>query len=583
LARIVGLLILGLFVNRGRALSWPVPACPVQYPGIAPPPAPGEPPLGDSPLPPQAPGSPVPPFAAPPPGAPMPDGTTPFVPRMPFVGPEGAEMPTPIVRLRVRAPAEVQPEKEVEYQLTVENISQAEAHHVTVRDRLPRGTEYVRAKPEPTKKASPKEGVTDLLWDLGTLKPGERKTIVVALQPKGTDEVQNNAYVSFEHGQTIKTRIARPALSLRIVAPPQAVKLPDPIQLRLEVTNTGPLPARNAVLKDELPDGLVFGDSKPPLKGSEKPLTWKLGTIEPGQTQHVELQVIPTKAGTFTNKAEVTADGGVSHKASADIKVGEAKLDVHKSGPRRRMVNRPAPFHITVRNPGTVAVTNVQVSDEVPSGIEFVGASMNGRLQRGFVRWSLGTLRPGDQRSLQLVLRSPQPGRYWNEVSARADHDLTAKFRTEAMHFDAVAGPAVEIDKNADPLTVGQKAIYTIRLINPETTALSNVSLVVTVPDEISVLGQRGNTAGRLDGQTVRFDPLSVLEAGREATYVIEAEAKKAGTAKLIVELVDARRQSGPPQTWEEKTTILDAAQPTFWTTSPPPIPALQVNRTREH
>jgi uncharacterized repeat protein (TIGR01451 family) len=512
----------------------------------------------------------------------MPDGATPFGPRMPFVGPEGAELHTPIVRLRVRAPAEVQPEKEVEYQLTVENVSQAEAHHVTVRDRLPRGTEYVRAKPEPTKKVSPKEGVTDLLWDFGTLKPGERKTITVALQPKGSDEVQNNAYVQFEHGQTIKTRIARPSLSLRIIVPPQEAKLPDPIPLRLEVTNAGPLPARNVVLKNELPEGLVYGDSKPPLSGSEKPLTWKLGTIEPGQTRRVELQVIPTKAGTFTNKAEITADGGASHKTSADVKVGEAKLDVRKGGPQRRTVNRPAPFHITVRNPGTMAVTNVQVSDDVPSGIEFVSASLGGRLERGFVRWSLGTLRPGEQRLLQVVLRSPRPGNYWNEVSATANHDLTAKFRTEAMHFDAVAGPAIEIDKNADPLTVGQKAIYTIRLINPEKTPLADPSLVVTIPEEMNVLGQRGDSSGRRDGQTVRFDPLRSLDAGREATYVIEAEAKKAGTAKFVVELVDARRQPGPPQTWEEKTTILDAAQPAIRSTSPPPIPALQVKRTQE-
>jgi hypothetical protein len=53
--------------------------------------------------------------------------------------------------------------------------------------------------------------------------------------------------------------------------------------------------------------------------------------------------------------------------------------------------------------------------------------------------------------------------------------------------------------------------------------------------------------------------------------------------AKLVVELVDARGQPGSPQTWEEKTTILDTAQPTLRTTSPPPIPALQVKRMQEH
>jgi uncharacterized repeat protein (TIGR01451 family) len=462
------------------------------------------------------------------------------------------------VQLRVRAPVEVQPEKEIEYQLTVENVSSVEAHHVTVRDRLPRGITHVRAKPEPTKKLPLKDGVTDLLWEIGTLKAGERKEIVVALQPGETDEVRNNAYVQFEHGQTIKTRIAKPSLGLRIIVPPRAV-LPDPIALRLEVTNTGSMPAKDVVLKDELPDGLVFGKSNPELKGAEKPLIWKLGTLMPGQTRRVELQAIPTQAGTFTNQAEVTAAGGVSRKTSTEIIVGEAKLKISKAGPERRLVNRPAPFHITVSNAGVVPLTNVQVSDEVPREVEFLGASMGGRFERGFVRWSLGTLRPGERRALQVALRSPQAGRYWNEAQVTADRGLTAKARTEATHFELANGPAVEIDESADPLAVGQKEIYTIRIINPEKTALLRHGLVVTIPDELAVLGQRGPSSGQADGQIIRFDPLAELAAGQEAAYVVEAEAKKAGTAKLVVELVDAGRQLDAPRTWEEETTIHEA------------------------
>jgi uncharacterized repeat protein (TIGR01451 family) len=408
----------------------------------------------------------------------------PFAPQPPFVGPEPVGPSAPIVRLRVRAPAEVQPEK----------------------------------------------------------------------------EVRNNAYVQFEHGQTIKTRISRPSLSLRIVAPPQVV-LPDPISLRLEVTNTGSMPAKDVVLKDELPDGLVYGSSKPALKGEAKPLVWKLGTLMPGETRRVELQVIPTQAGTFTNKAEVTATGGVSRKTSADITVGEAKLKVSKAGPQRRLVDRSTPFHITVSNPGMVPVTNVQVSDEVPPAIEFLSASMGGRFERGFVRWSLGTLRPGEQRSLQVALRAPRPGRYWNEVQATADHGLTARMRTEAMRFESGTGPVVEIDESADPLNVGQKGIYTIRIVNPKKTAIFRHGLVITVPEELAVLGQRGASSGQADGKIIRFDPLETLPAGQEAAYIVEMEAKKVGTAKLVVELVDAGRQRGEPRTWEEKTTICEAGR----------------------
>ena len=226
------------------------------------------------------------------------------------------------------------------------------------------------------------------------------------LNPAGTDEVRNSAYVQFEHGQTVKTRIAKPGVRLRATAP--ARPLHDPIVFRLEVTNTGPAIAKDVVVTDELPDGLQFIDGKPAPK-PEKPLTWKLGDLAPGQSRSVEYQAISKQTGTFRNKAEVKAAGGVQQKASASVTVGEAKLSLLKTGPRQRLVNRPTPYQITVSNPGTIPATGVQVSDELPSGIELLSASAGNRVANGQVRWSLGTLPPGAQHTLQVVIRARVP------------------------------------------------------------------------------------------------------------------------------------------------------------------------------
>jgi uncharacterized repeat protein (TIGR01451 family) len=493
---------------------------------------------------------------------------------MPFPGAEPRDPQVPVVRLRVRVPARVQPDKDIEYRLTIDNISQGAAHHVQVRDRLPTGTRFVRAEPKPTSEKPAKGGVTDLLWDFGTLKPGEQKVIVLSINPSGADEVQNSAYVQFEHGQTVKTRIAKPSVRLRATAPAQAV-LHDPIIFHLDVTNTGPATARDVVVTDELPDGLQFIDGKPAPK-PEKPLTWKLGDLAPGQTRRIEYQAISKQTGTFRNKAEVKAAGGAQQKAEASVTVGEAKLSLLKTGPQRRLVNRPAPYQITVSNPGTIPATGVQVSDELPPGIELLSASAGGRVANGQVRWSLGTLPPGAQRSLQVIVRAPRPGRFGNMALARAEHDVSAKAMAET-HFEAANGVTVEIDKNADPLDVGQKAVYTIRLINPDRTAFLRPSLVVTVPEEMTVLGQRGPTTAQRDGQTVRFDPLPAVDAGREVIYTVEVEAKKAGEPRLRVEVTDGRTELGPPRLWEEKTIIRGATR----LIPQPGPPALQVSRTR--
>jgi uncharacterized repeat protein (TIGR01451 family) len=265
-----------------------------------------------------------PPFAPPPPTPLPPEQANLGVPLVPFVPAEPMDPPVPLVRLRVRAPSQIAAEKEIEYRLTVENVSSADAHHVLVRDRLPRGSDhYVRAEPKPTKDSKATDGSTDLLWELGTLKAGQRKTILLVIHPKETEDVVNRAYVQFEHGQKVTTRIAHAGLSLRIEAPPRTIS-PNPIVFRMFVTNSGPLPADDVVLKDVLPKGLVYGHSKPQLAG-EDPLLWKLGRVRPGETRYIELEAIPTKSGDHVNKIEVSSAGGGKQTKEVRVTVGEER------------------------------------------------------------------------------------------------------------------------------------------------------------------------------------------------------------------------------------------------------------------
>src|SRR5262249_37635628 len=154
------------------------------------------------------------------------------------------------------------------------------------------------------------------------------------------DDIRNCARVQFEHGQCVLTRIGRPALRLRKTGPAQAL-LYDAVTFRLEVTNTGAADATDVVLTDTLPEGLLFLTSKPSTSGTN-PLTWKLGTLRPGQSRQVEYQVSAMKTGSFDNRAVAEAAGGLRQEAAHTVRVGEVKLAVSKAGPRRRLVNRPA-------------------------------------------------------------------------------------------------------------------------------------------------------------------------------------------------------------------------------------------------
>lgn len=522
-----------------------------------------EPPMADPPISPQPPAVPAPSPTLPFPTPLPPDQAVPFTPPPPLaaMGPVA-----PVVRLRIQAPARVEPDKEIEYRLTIENVSAAAAHHVLVRDRLPPGVDKaVRAKPDITDKKTTKDGLTDLLWELGTLKAGEQKVIVLAIKPKGNEDVQNRAYVQFEHGQKVTTHLAKPKVRVKVTVAPQAI-LYQPIFFRIDVANMESIPLRNVVVSDELPAGLEFVDAKidgKPERSADKPMTWKLGDLLPQQTRRIEYQAISKQAGKFSNKAKATASGGASATDSAAVTVGEAKLKINISGPQRRLVNRPIPYHITIRNAGTVPLTNVQVSDELPPSLAFVRANAGGRREGGFVRWSLGNLPAGEFRSLYLELRSPERGWCWNEVKVQAGRDLSDKKRSEDTYIESASTPLIEIDKSADQLVVGQKVTYTIRLLHPGKNNVLHPRLCVAVPDEMNITAERGATTGQRKGQQIHFDPVEVLSGGEEKTYTIEVEAKKAGTANLRAWWTDGFQESGPVPTWEDKTIILDPARPT--------------------
>jgi uncharacterized repeat protein (TIGR01451 family) len=541
LVRLAGLAVAWvLCIPRGEAAAQPPTA---------------EPPLAGGPL--RPPGPPGPPGVAAPPA-----------------GREPADPPVPMVSLRVRVPARAEPGKELEYRLLVENCSKAAAHHVRVRDRLPRGARLVRANPEPASRTG------DLTWDFGTLAPCARKEIVVVIVPEVGAEIENNAYVQFEHGETVRTLVHRPDLRLRVLVPPR-VPLHDPIAFRLQVTNVGLADAVDVLLKEQLPAELKFLTATPSTAG-DNPLTWKLGTLPPGQSRSVEFSAASLSPGTFADRAEVTAAGGLRQEASAYVQVGE-RLLVVKSGPERRLVRREATYRITAINAGAEPLANVQVvnvlprreearreppsadsssfpeaapaarqNTTTPQDIVFVAASDGGKREGDSIRWSLGTLKPGERRTVRMTIRAVVPGKARNVTTVTADGGLSA-WNALWTQFEEAAGPVVEIDKGDDLFEVGRPATCRFRVVNAGAAPAAGVGLTVRVPDDWRLLRAGGRSAGRQGAGFVRFDPLPSLAAGEEAEYTVEVQASKPGPAPLRAELTTAPGTA--PLLWEEVLT----------------------------
>jgi uncharacterized repeat protein (TIGR01451 family) len=536
-----GLFVWLLFLAAAVVVSPPgLFAQPYPFPGA---PVPGAPPY-----------APEPPLAGPPPGMAGPPGYG------PPQATEPVDPPTPVVSIKVRVPAQVTPGQDLEYRILVENVSRAAAYHVQVRNPLPPNATYVKATPEPTKTDPEPQ------WYFKELAPGARQEIVLVLKPDGTGDVINAPRVRFEHGQSVTTRISRPTLAIRKTGPAQAV-LYDQVNFRLEITNSGRARATDVVVTDTLPEGLEFFESKPPTDGPN-PLVWKIDRLEAGETRRIDYSVTVKRAGRLTGKAAVESGGKLRQETTSTLFVGTPKLALTKTGPERRLVKRPVAYLLTVSNPGDLPANNVEISDEIPEGIDFLSASAGGRFVRRAsrgsaaldqVRWSLGTLPAGASRTVQVVIRAAVPGEFVNVAAATADRGLTAKANVRTR-FEEGTGLSAEIDKGADPVEVGREVSYQVRVLNPGKAPAQAVSLIVTAPEELRVSNARGPMGAEQNLQTVKFAALPALRPGAEAVYTVYAQALKPGAAKLRVEVTSA--ETGPsPLTWEETVTVRAGAE----------------------
>jgi uncharacterized repeat protein (TIGR01451 family) len=423
------------------------------------------------------------------------------------------------------------------YRITVENISRSPAHHVALRNPRPKHARFVRATPPPTT-MSPA-----MLWQLGTLNGRAHKEIVLVVVPTGGGDIENCARVQFEHGECVRTRVKTPKLQISHTGPKKA-ELHDPVAFRLKVTNSGKAPARNVEVDVTLPESVEYSDSKPSTTGEKNPLTWSLGTLRPGQSKGIEYSVITKKTGRFTLAGVARASGGLKQESSATMRVGEAKLEVLKTGPKQRTVGRPATYLITVSNPGTMPAKNVEIADELPADITFVRASTGGKLVGEQVRWKLPVLEAGTRRTVEVVVKANRAGTFRNVSTATADRGLSAKGRAETQ-FERGIGLALEIDPQDNPIEAGRETTVRVRALNAGQSAAPNVGLTITVPEEMIVVDAKGPTTANRDGQKITFAPLANLGAGMDATYTVRVRAEKAGTANWVVETGSVRLEEG--------------------------------------
>src|SRR6185369_12885637 len=119
---------------------------------------------------------------------------------------EGPQQPS--VALEKVSPTEIQVGKPATFALYVRNMGQIAAQHVTVTDHVPNGTQLIDARPQPQQ-----SGDGSLVWNLGTMQPGEETQITLQVMPQTEGEIGSTAHLTFAAAATSRSISTRPQLT----------------------------------------------------------------------------------------------------------------------------------------------------------------------------------------------------------------------------------------------------------------------------------------------------------------------------------------------------------------------------------
>lgn len=310
---------------------------------------------------------------------------------------------------------------------------------------------------------------------------------------------------------------------------PREIQVGKAARYEILLRNVGSAIARDVVLRDSIPYGTALVTTTPPASPGDAPdaLLWRLGELPPGGQARVVVELMPQTEGEIGSVASVTfrADASVRSRATKPALLLECRE------PEAVRIGRDASLALTVTNPGSGIATGVVLEGTLPENV----SHRSGR----DLEFDVGQLRPGESRSIDLVLGTTGPGVHPARFIARADGGI----ETERVVKLEVTAPTLEIAIAMPTRRFLQRpATCAISMVNAGTATARAVELAAQLPPGMKFV--RANNAGWHDSRTNRvLWNLEELPPGETGVVEVVVMPVELGPQKL---LAAARSADGP-------------------------------------
>jgi hypothetical protein len=428
--------------------------------------------------------------------------------------------------LKVEGPAEVAPGQMASFTVVARNAGTEALAGVGVELPLPDAIRLIGTEPIAERKGN------RLSWNLGNLYGGAERRLKVDLDLGQSSELNLSPTGTFSVVTGLRSKVVRPMFDLAVLGPDSAV-LGGKIIWRIRLANKGPTPTPHMSLTCRFSEGLAH-------EQGDHIQTDLPGGILPGKDYTINLPVAATRPGPQVISLSARADDGRTVQAQAIVKIDELALALAIHGPSLGRVGESLSYRIEVSNPypGSNRSGPIRLTQALPQGLEFIGASSGGVYNSvtHAVSWTLPGL-PDQQRiETSFQVRAQQSGAWSLNGSAEAEGAVGA--RTEYAS-NIVTPPALSVDIAIPdgPLAVDGQTTYEVRIRNRGSQPVAGVRLGIVLPEILRATHASAPTGSRIQGSHVLFEPIGQMGAHVAAVYRIQVQGVSKGSSRFHVEV----------------------------------------------
>jgi uncharacterized repeat protein (TIGR01451 family) len=366
-------------------------------------------------------------------------------------------------------------------------------------------------------------------------------------------------------------------LSIGMTPNPEPVFVGNNLVYTITVTNAGPDLAKNVVVSQSLPIGVVYvsgSASQGSVSQSGGVVTGNLGNMPAGSVATMFVTVIPTQVGLLSTTATVASQNNDFDLSNNSVTVLShvnppfADLAVGLLGaPNPTLVGQILTYTVSLTNRGPAEASFVTVTNVLPTTVSILNATPS----QGFVTISdnvvvcnFGNVSDSGVVTANINVVPLLEGTIVATASASAAQ-IDPILANNTVSATTVVGPAADlaigIADNPDPVIIRSNLTYVISVTNRGPSSATGVVINDTLPAGVSVVSTN-STQGTVavSGSTVTA-VLGNMTNGARATLTVVVTSTNSGT---IFNTANVTGDQADPNSSNNSATASTVVAPPF-------------------